>query len=151
MKTRDINTEAWRAPSVPEGSAVIFDEPGRVLDRKSEGGHCDVCFRAYHYTVTRGQYGGFTLRVKHGAGEESLRLQDEAIHGLRLLDSDARYFLLHALYTAHSEAKRAAEDATAAKFRQAHADGRLKRQKVRGQSAYKVWIESAPATQESRA
>lgn len=139
-----MNTEAWRAPDVPEDEAIVSDEPGRVL----EMGKHRVCYSAYHYRVTRADGAFYTLRVKHGGGEESIRLS----HGfkyvavaLEKLTSDERFLALHELRDVRRKADRDAEDRTAGVFRSAFADGRLKKRKLRGQASVKVWIEPAAA------
>lgn len=146
MKTRDIETDDWRAPTVAAGETVLFDEPGRVLDRKAEGGHTDVCYRAYWFRVVSGQFGPVALRVKHGGGEESWNIgyaTDPAVEALGMLDSDARYFVLHALMDAHHTSASNAADRTSAHWRQAAADKRIKTRKLPRQNAVKVWIEDA--------
>lgn len=145
MKTRDIRNEDWRAPQVPDGEVLLFDEPGRVLDLKSDGGNFDVCYSAYHFRVTK-RHGIATLRVRHGGGEESWRLGGAMDRALAEMDSDTRFFALHAIMDAHHEAWKRACEYMSNQYRQAFVDGRLKKRKLRGQAAVKVWIESARAT-----
>lgn len=142
--TRDHETADWRAPTVPEGDAILFDEPGRVLVLKPAGNY-DVCYRSYWFRVTRGQFGRPTLRVKHGGGEESWSLPDELVKVLAVLDSDARFFVLHAFMDAHKSSARTARESEAGKWRQAAADKRIKTRKLPRQGVVKVWIEPGPA------
>lgn len=139
---RDVETADWGAPSFPCGDALLFDEPGRVLVLKPVGNY-DVCYRAYWFRVTRGQYGRATLRVKHGGGEESWSLPGELTKVLAALDSDQRFFVLYAFMDAHGKSAQAARQAEAAKWRQAAAEKRIKTRKLPRQSAVKVWIEPA--------
>ena len=148
--TRDIVSEDWRLPIVPEGHIVLFTEPGRVLDQKSKGGNYDVCYRAYSYRVTADRPDGLatvTLRVKHGGGEESLRLcyaKDPIVTALGALSSDDRYFMLHALREQASNAAKDAQQRVDRTWRQAAADKRIRTRKVRNENQVKVWIEAAP-------
>jgi hypothetical protein len=148
MKTYDHQTEAWRAPKVPDDERVIFSEPGRVLDLKSEGGNYDVCYRAFSYTVTVGKYDHpYTLRSRSGLGDRTQRIPKEAAKLLAVLDSDARFFLCHALREAYDDGAKAEGARVDLQYRQAFVDGRLKKRKLRGQDRAKVWIEPAQAVQ----
>lgn len=135
--------EAWRAPSVPEGGKIIFDEPGRVLylDGKQKTG---VCYRAYYFRVTEdANYPHWWLRVKHGGGEEVFELgyTRQVIDGLGQLDSDTRYLMLHAIMDARHKAADVATRETADKYTTAFAEGRLKKRKMPKQARVRVWIE----------
>ncbi|HET6725864.1 MAG TPA: hypothetical protein VFH85_07660 [Gammaproteobacteria bacterium] len=146
MKTRDVVTEQWRMPTVPEGDTVLFNEPGRVLDRKTDGGNTDVCYSAHCFMVTAGKYGPAMLRVRHGAGEESWRIGwacDPIMEALGMLDSNARFFMLHSMMRAHHESAERTAARVGGKYLQAFADGRLKKRKLRGRNEIKVWIEGA--------
>lgn len=130
--TTDIQTDSWRGPSVPDGCEVLYDEPGRVL--------FDVCYRAYHFRVVA-KYGLHTLLVRHGGGDESIPLASDFVRALAMMDSDARFLTLYALMDTAHKAARNAESRTADAFRKAFAQGRLKKRKVRGTDAVRVWIE----------
>ncbi len=123
-----------RAPSLPEGSTSLFLEPGRVLD--------NVCYRAYCFRVHKPEFGDFTLSVKHGAGEESWRLEwnKRLVAALGNMDSDTRFITLHALMRAHNESERRTAEQVRSNLYQAFAEGRLVKRKVRGQSAYKIEV-----------
>ena len=43
-----MSIENWRAPSVPEGEVVLYDEPGRVLQQD----RWKVCYSAFHYRLS---------------------------------------------------------------------------------------------------
>lgn len=146
LKTYDQQTGEHRAPSVPEGETILHDEPGRVLQLKPES-NCDVCFRAYHFRVTK-WHGSVILRVRHGGGDESFRLSCAMQRTLANMDSDTRYFTLHAIMDAHHDGSRGAAATTSQRYNQAFVDGRLKKRKQRGGNSVKVWIEPAPRAQQ---
>jgi hypothetical protein len=53
---------------------------------------------------------------------------------------------LNAIYHAQADSRRAGADSTAAEYRRAFAEGRLKKRKMPARGAVKVWIEPpAPA------
>jgi hypothetical protein len=92
---------------------------------------------------------GYKLRVRHGAGEETVDLGGKwrgLIPALELLDSDNRYRVLYAIFDAASKARRIGAEATAAQYRAAFVDGRLRKRKMPRQAAVKVWIEPARVT-----
>ena len=60
-----------------------------------------------------------------------------------VLDSTGRYWLLNAIYHAHSDARRTGRDAEAARWRTAAAERRIKVRKVRGRAAVRVVVEPA--------
>lgn len=120
-------------PSLPDGAALLFDEPGRCGGLDS---HC------HHYRVI-GASRGLShpcLLVRHGGGEEEIRLSNGAavVRALAMLDSNGRYWVLNALYHAQNDARRAGQDAEAIRWRQAAAEHRIKVRKVRGQAAVRV-------------
>ncbi len=133
----------WRAPKIGEDDAIVFDEPGRVLNRKSAGQPSGgVCYRSHYLRVTKcREYGPYTLRVHHGGGEESWQLgyDKTIIEALGSLDSDSRYRLLYTIMRAHQEGERAGSEQTESKWRKAAAQKRIKTRKVK--AGVKVWIE----------
>jgi len=134
---RNYGADPWREPKPEEGDTVIFTECGRVLDK--------TCYRAYWLMLVKCQYGGHALLVKHGGGEERINLFSAGRYRvpetLAALDSDARYLMLFQLYWIHTEARRSGEAKARAELTTAFVEGRLKKRKVRGQSAYKVFVE----------
>jgi len=136
-----MNIENWRAPSVPEGEVVLYDEPGRVLQHD----RWKVCYSAFHYRLTQaGQGGRLMLRVKHGGGEECTDLgfpNPQNLAAFAALDSDGRFILFHMLRSVHDDGAALAASKTRREYAQAFADGRLKKRKVRGQAEVRVWIE----------
>lgn len=142
MKTRDLDTREFCAPAIPAGEIVLFSEPGRVLDNKAEGGHTDVCYQAFHYAVTKAEYGRYVLRSRSGLGDRALPLDKQTVEGLALLDSDHRFFMLYALRRAYDEGVKHGTRCATLEHQQAFVDGRLKKRKNRGQDSVKVWIEA---------
>lgn len=119
------------APALAENDVLVFDEPGRC-------GGLD-CHSHHFRVVTR--YGSHYLLAAHGGGEERFRLFSLASSVLKDLDSNSRYWMLHAVYSAHNDGAREASDHEAATWRKAAAEGRLKTRKQQGQNKVTVWIE----------
>jgi hypothetical protein len=123
------------APELREGDVLLYDEPGRC-------GGLDC--HSHHYRIVM-THGTMFLLVRHGGGDERIRLSCAAtLKGpLAAMDSTARYWLLSALYHAQEDAARNARDATAATWRLAAAEKRIKTRKQHGGKFVKVWIESS--------
>ena len=112
---------------------MLYDEPGRCGGMDSH---------SHHFRVVRDI--GLDLLVRHGGGEERVRLSGPIEAGLQALDSDARYWLLCAIYHAHHDGERDATDRERDKWQRAAAEKRIKTRKC--QKYVKVWIEnSCPA------
>ncbi len=124
-----------RAPAVPEGHTILIDEPGRVLD--------NVCYRAFSFRVTKEQFGDYILRVRHGGGDESWRMEwrKRVVGIIEGLDSDSRFLMLHALMRAHQQSATITAERVAANWRKAAAEKRIKTRKLPGKNAVKVWVE----------
>jgi hypothetical protein len=131
----NYGAEAWRAPKIKEGDTVLFSECGRVLD-------CD--YRSHWFMLVKPKFGFYTLLVHHGGGEERIVLTtfNHIVGILGTLDTHQRYLLLHLLFSIQREARSNATQETANAFKVAFVEGRLKKRKVRGQSAYKVTVET---------
>jgi hypothetical protein len=135
----------WRAPELNEGDKLIFDEPGRILPslknptELTRGVDC----RSHYFRVAEAKYGGYWLYVKHGGGTQRWRLDYDVrtVNALRGLESDDRYRLLWVLAQAHGDSFHAGAELEANRFRAAFVDGRLRKRKLRGQNAVRVWIE----------
>lgn len=124
------------APALQEGDEMLCDEPGRC------GG---VDAHSHHFRMVKAQYGGFFLLVRHGGGDERIALGYRTfIHGaLSSFDSNGRYWLLHSIYHMHNDAVRAVAEKTAATWRKAAAEKRIKTRKYPAKGTVKVWIEPA--------
>lgn len=134
---RNWGAEPWRAPKPAEGETVIYSEHGRVLD--------NTCYRSHWFMLIREAYGGYAVLVRHGAGEERVRIWSKRIvAALEHVDSDARYYLLHTIFTTWKQGREQGYSAAALEHKQAMAEGRLKCRKVRGRDEVKVWIEPTP-------
>lgn len=142
--TTAYELDPLRAPALAEGDEMIYCEHGRILYRTPEKKPGDgVDCRSHWFRVVKNG-GMYSLLVRHGGGDERVRLgyaykQPETIFGP--LESDARYWLMHILLDVHHNAERAAAASTASAYKAAFVDGRLKKRKLRGQAAVKVWID----------
>jgi hypothetical protein len=127
----------WRAPALNADETLIIDEPGRVLK--------NTCYRSHSFRVVQPEFGQYILRVRHGGGTEAWPIgwTKQVIEAIASLDSDSRFLMLHTLMCAHQESARIATERTAAIWRKAAAEKRLKTRKVKG--GVKVWIEEAQA------
>lgn len=137
----DGNTHTTREPNPPalhDGDVLIYDEPGRC-------GGLDC--HSHHFRLVRnGPY--HVVRVRHGAGEEFVNLPcvaDRLVYSLVDLDSNARFRLLHTLYSLHEKATSDAAARTHAHWKRAAAEKRIRTRKQRGTNAVKVWIEESAA------
>jgi hypothetical protein len=130
-------TVEGRKPTIGLEDKELFSEHGRILD--------NVCYRSHWFVLVKAEYGGFFLLVKHGAGEEriSLGFSKKYQTMMQQMDSDTRYYMMHALMQAwHDGEKKGRNEATAV-YRTAFAEGRLKKRKLPNQSKIKVWIEES--------
>jgi hypothetical protein len=107
----------WNNPSGPSGVHPV-NEAGRCGGIDS---HC------HHYRVVK-RYGALDLLVRHGGGEERIRLSlyKQQQDALAVLESNHRYWMLNAIYHAHSNGARDARDAEASRWRIAAAEKRIK-------------------------
>lgn len=149
METRrekNWGAEEWRAPTLDDGDVLLFSECGRVVKAGTYGhGQDDIDYRSHYFRIVK-YGGGAYLLVKHGGGEERVQLDYSASRVAQFfkpLDSSERYLLMHLFYNMHVKARREATEKTAADYRKAFAEGRLKKRKVRGSNNVKVWIDNA--------
>ena len=119
-------------PILREHEVLIYDLPGRcgIIDA-----HC------HHYRIVK-WLSSLYLAVKHGGGEERIRLSTTPTFTWMLtqLEDTTRYWLCHTLYHATAEAGRTSEEKEDGKWRTAAAEKRIKTQKIRNRGV-KVWIE----------
>jgi hypothetical protein len=120
-------------PEMYADDVLLFDEPGRC-------GGLDC--HSHHYRVVKREYGGYRLLVRHGGGDESIRLSGGkmVVDALSSLDSNGRYWLLSAMFYAQSDAAKNARELEAAKWRKAAAEKRIKTRKQRGTDSVRVTI-----------
>jgi uncharacterized protein involved in type VI secretion and phage assembly len=137
----DGRTFSTREPSPPplaDGDALLFDEPGRC-------GGLDA--HSHHFRLVKGAYNAVALLVRHGGGVERISLGATFrlfLPSMAALDSNARYWLLHSLYSAQDNAATEARAAEASRWRKAAAEKRIKVRKVRGMNMVRVTIEPPP-------
>jgi hypothetical protein len=135
-------TDNWganplRQPAEGELDTVLFSEHGRIIGK--------IDYRSHWYKLVKPKYGEMALLVKHGGGEERLPLghcNGDAIARIcGILSPDDRYLLLSSFLHIDHESRSKSRRETAAEYQKAFADGKLKKRKVRGADAVKVWIE----------
>lgn len=145
QRTSTWQLDPRRAPALQQEDQLIYDEHGRIVywteERKpGEGVDC----RSHWFRIVR-RHGSYYLLVKHGAGEERVKLYGWGNFRAMFepLSSDARYSLMHHMLSVHHDAQRQARADIHDLYRTAFAQGRLKKRKVKG--GVKVWIEE-PST-----
>jgi hypothetical protein len=111
-------------PTLNENEALIYDEPGRCGGLDS---HC------HHYRLVR-HYGSVYLLVRHGGGDERMRLSSTPtlLDTLATLDSNARYWIFNAMYHAHSHGARDARSREQERWRTAALDKRIRVRRRQG-------------------
>lgn len=126
-----------RPPTLGEGETLLADEPGRC------GG---IDSHSHHYRVVR-RYGSLALLVAHGGGEErmDLSIYGPTVDALLAMEANTRYFMLNALYHAHSDGVDKGSMDTREEYVGAFISGRLKKRKSPGRNYHKVWIEPTAA------
>jgi hypothetical protein len=142
---RNWGAEDWRAPKLEDDDTLLYSECGRVVKAHTYGhDNNGIDYRSHYFSIVKKRFGGCWLLVHHGGGQEQFQL-DHSVGRVRLffesLDSTQRYLLMHAFYNVHSCAREVAASETAATYRKAFVDGRLKKRKNRGRDTVKVWIE----------
>ena len=119
-------------PALLDGDVLLFDEPGRCggLDSHS-----------HHFRLVKHGCGTVSLLVRHGGGDERIRLYPhrDLPKILGALDSTARYWMLAALHSAYSDGETYGRDRERGTWSQAAVDKRIKTRKSR--YTVKVWIE----------
>jgi hypothetical protein len=119
-------------PELSEDDRLVYDEPGRCGKLDSHSHHFRVVMDI-----------GLHLLVRHGGGDERLKLSDGLNDILKTLDTNSRYWLLQGIYHAYSAGKLEAKEQTTKRWQQAAVDKRIKTRKQRNSNYVKVWIEQA--------
>jgi hypothetical protein len=123
------------APELMPGDVLVHDEPGRCGGLDSHCHHFRVIYRG----------GSWFLLTRHGGGDEAIHLFGRTIEKpLAALDTHGRYWVLHALHSAHRDGARHAREAEALRWRVAAVEKRIKVRKVRGKAV--VLVELKPET-----
>lgn len=133
---KNWSTRQPSPPDLQDNDNLLYDEPGRC-------GGLDC--HSHHFRLVKGPV-YHDILVRHGGGDERFSLSPTGsllIPSFAALDSNGRYWLMHALYSTRDSACRAAKDKTSQEWRQAAAEKRIKTRKIRGQGRVKVWIEPA--------
>jgi hypothetical protein len=125
------------APELEPGDQLLRDEPGRCGGSDSH---------SHHYRLVKSEGGSLNLLVRHGGGDERVRLSKTVERVLLESDSDTCYWLLNTIYVAYSDGAHQARSATASTWQRAAAEKRIKTRKQRGSDRVKVWIERADIT-----
>lgn len=121
-------------PALRDDDQLIFDEPGRCGGLDSHSHH-------YRLVLSSGMA---ELLVRHGGGDERIRLgagTRPLLRALATLDSNARYWVLNAMYRAYSEGRTTSANRVEGKWKLAAAEKRIKTRKQRGAECVRVWIE----------
>ena len=122
-------------PDLAEGDKLLFDEPGRCggLDSHS-----------HHFRLVRHGCGTVSLLVRHGGGDERIRLYPH--RGLpamlAALDSNSRYWILATIHDAYSDGETYGQDRERGEWMQAAIEKRIKTRKLPSRGVVKVWIET---------
>lgn len=123
-------------PALGERDTLLFDLPGRCGGMDS---HC------HHYRVVASggsQFGQLALLVRHGAGDQRIRLSlPRGVELLTPLTETSRYWLVNAIFHAEADGRMAGRASELARWRDAAAEKRIKVRKVRGKDAVSVSIE----------
>lgn len=125
-------------PDLQDGDVLLFDEPGRCggLDSHS-----------HHFRVVKYGCGSVALLVRHGGGDERIRLYPhrDLPKFLEAMDSNTRYWMLATIHSAHRDGASDATMTERTRWQTAAAEKRIKTRKhtSRGYRSVKVWIENA--------
>ena len=128
------------APAVEERDTILFDEPGRCSPQVNGKGQTD--YHSYHFRMVDSGHGHYWLLVRHGGGQERFDMGysfTRLAEVLALLpDSDARYLMLMALYSARRDGDKAGCSRTQDYWHSAASEKRIKTRKMPGRDAVKV-------------
>jgi len=133
-----------RAPELKDGDELLYCEHGRVIQKAFDNYAVD--YRSHWFRVVK-QYGSCYLLVRHGAGDERMKLSwsiGECTGILGALLSDNRYKLMHTLYRMNVEGRDEGANQAATSYQDAFVEGRLKKRKMPARGYTKVWIEARP-------
>jgi hypothetical protein len=123
-------------PDLQDGDVLLFDEPGRCggLDSHS-----------HHFRVVKHGCGTVSLLVRHGGGDERIRLYPhrDLPKFLEAMDSTTRYWMLATIHSAHRDGEELGRKTEHFKWYMAAAEKRIKTRKMPSTNSVKVWIESA--------
>lgn len=119
-------------PALGPEDRIVWDLPGRCGGLDS---HC------HHYTLVN--HARPSLLVRHGAGEDRIRLSNprRVLAALDCLPTDdLRYWFCNALFHTWADGRMDGRAKELARWREAAAEGRIKTRKVRGSTVVNVSI-----------
>lgn len=132
---KSLSTRPTNPPDLTERQELIYDEPGRC-------GGLDC--HSHHFRVVKDGW-GYSILVRHGGGDETIELGSVGkllLPSLELLDSNARYWLLHTIHSVEKAENRRTLSKNNAFWNKAAAEKRIKTRKVK--NGIKVWVEDKP-------
>lgn len=131
MKSHSKSIYPLNPPETFIDDVILFDEPGRCGGTDSH---------AFHFIVIE-RMGSLLLLVKHGGGEDSIRIgstRGNHRRGIRealenATDSNARYWLMQTLYHTVQDERRLSTEAERSIWSKAAREDRLKIRSRQGQ------------------
>jgi len=132
--TNQAQTRQPTPPEALEGETVVFDEPGRCTG-------ADIDSHCHHVTLFKAST-GYVLACRHGGGTVRFPLRGycRIVEALTPMDSDSRYWTMLSLWRMADGAAREAKDNTAANWKAAAVEKRIKVRKRQGRR----YVEIAP-------
>lgn len=123
-------------PEMEEDDELVKDLPGRC-------GKIDS--HSYDMRLVK-SHGSLFLLIRHGGGQERLRLHAYGLKDfiLNMSDNDCYWFMLE-IYHVQKDAASEAKQAEASKWRKAAAEKRIRTKKQRNSNFVNVWIEAPEA------
>jgi hypothetical protein len=135
---RSVGVHAITAPEVDAGDEILIDEPGRCDKVRGLDCHC------HHFALVKSPGNGRYIACRHGGGTVCYELPHRA--GIDFvfagLDSDGRYWLMYAIWTAASKAAKESRANTERTWAEAVAEKRTKIRRRHGRR----YVEIVPAT-----
>jgi len=119
-------------PTIRDSDELVYDAPGRC----GRGGDS----HSHHFRLVR-RGGSLFLLVRHGGGNEEIRVPSDVSTCLEECSPEARYWLMRAMYSTARRSASEAREREADRWRQAAAEKRIRTRKVRGQNIYRVRID----------
>lgn len=124
-------------PELQEGDTLLFDEPGRCGGHDQDGRH-GTDSHCLHLRLVRNC--GLALLVKHGAGQERIRVSTPPGVDWAALDSNTRYWILASIWHAHDHGRREGVKKETLNWTLAAMENRIKVKKMRNHDQYSVRI-----------
>lgn len=125
-------------PETANSQELIINIQGPVI----QGENHSVTYESYNLSVVK-DYNLYYLLVRHGGGQEKIRLSTAIktmLGALQKMTDVEAFSVLFSIYDAHKRSARESADKTARHWLKAATENRIKRRKVRNQNRIKVWI-----------